>query len=281
VLSLCCGHGHFERPLLQLINYGHCDALDISEPALENAGRLARKAGISDVSYERQDINHLSLSHYYDLVFAGGVHHLSNLEHVFSELANWMRPGAPFMLYEYIGPNKCQPSARQLEAINACIRLLPEKYRVRVSAQRELNLQGAEEVLDILRRRRAEVRGEFADSGGPGLISSDPLFAGFFWQSYTPMTPGEWDAVDPSESVRSQDIIPVLKQYFSEVDVRYQGGSIIQFTLYDLAANFYGDSDEVRELLQMLIKIEDVLTAYDPGIPQTYAVIVARNPAPR
>jgi hypothetical protein len=28
----------------------------------------------------------------------------------------------------------------------------------------------------------------------------------------------------------------------------------------------------------MLIKIEDVLTACDPDIPQTYAIIVARNP---
>jgi hypothetical protein len=83
---------------------------------------------------------------------------------------------------------------------------------------------------------------------------------------------------DPSEAVRSQDIIPVLKQYFSEVDVQYQGGSIVQFALYDLASNFYGDSQEVRAILEMLIHIEDVLTAYDPEVPQTYAVIVALNP---
>jgi SAM-dependent methyltransferase len=281
VLSLCCGHGQFEQTVLQLLSYDHCDALDISESALENARRLAREAGIAGVSYECQDINRLSLAHHYDLVFAAGVHHLSNLEHVFDELTRWIRPDAPFMLYEYIGPNQCQPSARQVEAINACIRLLPEKYRLRVSAQREMDLPGADEALQVLRRKRAEVRGESAGAAGSGLISSDPLFAGFFWQEYVPMTTKQWDALDPSESVRSQDIIPVLKRYFSEVDVRYQGGSIIQFTLHDLAANFYGESEEVRELLQMLLKIEDVLTTHDPEIPRNYAIIVARNPISR
>jgi SAM-dependent methyltransferase len=277
VLSLCCGHGHFERTLLQLVKYGACDAIDISEGALESARAAARQAGISNVNYIQQDLNRLSLSRNYDWVFAGGVHHLSNLEHVFAELARWMPPGAPFMMYEYIGPNQCQPTARQLEAINACIRLLPEKYRLRVSAQRRLRAAGAEEGLQFLHRKRDEIAADARRGSTKGPISKDPAFANFFWQHYTPMTAEEWNAVDPSESVRSQDIIPVLKKYFAEVDVRFQGGSIVQFTLYDIAANFYGDSEEVRHLLEMLIHIEEVLTKYDPDVPQNYAVIVARN----
>jgi SAM-dependent methyltransferase len=108
VLSLCCGHGHFERGLLQTMNYEYCDALDLSEAALENARRLASEAGVRNVNYERQDINQLNLSHPYDLAFAGGIHHLSNLEHVFAELARWLQPDAPFLMYEYIGPNQSQ-----------------------------------------------------------------------------------------------------------------------------------------------------------------------------
>jgi SAM-dependent methyltransferase len=277
VLSLCCGHGHFERTILQLLSYDHCDSLDISEPALEHARELAREAGILNVNYERCDVNTLQLSQEYDLVFGGGIHHLSNLEHVFSEVARWLCPGAPFMMYEYIGPNRCQPTERQLEAINACIRLLPEKYRMRVSAQREMNVGSADEAMDILRRKRADMRG-LSDCDNTDRFSSDPLFAKFFWQRYTPMTVEQWQTVDPSESVRSEDILPVLRQYFSDVDVRYQGGSILQFTLFDLAANFCYESPEVRALLKMLIHVEDVLTTFDPDIPQDYAVIIARNP---
>lgn len=92
------------------------------------------------------------------------------------------------------------------------------------------------------------------------------------------MTAEEWRRVDPSESVRSEEIIPTLRQYFSEVDIRYQGGTILQFALHYIAANFYVDSAEARALLEMLIQIEDTLTKYDPDVPQNYAVIVARNP---
>ena len=52
VLSLCCGHGHLERLITQILKIRRLDALDISKQALENARRLAKKAGISNINYE-------------------------------------------------------------------------------------------------------------------------------------------------------------------------------------------------------------------------------------
>jgi ubiquinone/menaquinone biosynthesis C-methylase UbiE len=152
------------------VNYGFCDALDISPGALESARAAAERAGIANVSYVQHDINCLKLSHPYDLVFASGIHHISNLEHVFRELARWMRLGAPFKMYEYLGPNRCQPTARQLEAINTCIRWLPERYGLRVSVQRRLGASGPDEVLQVLHRKREEMSP--SKSGEP--LSTDP-----------------------------------------------------------------------------------------------------------
>ena len=79
-----------------------------------------------------------------------------------------------------------------------------------------------------------------------------------------------------SESIRSDEIIPLLRKYFSTVDVRYTGGSVMQFALYDIAGNFYDDNEETRDLLDMLFNIEEVLVKHD-DVPQDYAVIVAKN----
>ncbi|MGH9337541.1 MAG: hypothetical protein ACRD21_27645 [Vicinamibacteria bacterium] len=98
----------------------------------------------------------------------------------------------------------------------------------------------------------------------------------YFWTKFVPMTRDQWKAADPSEAVRSDEIIPLLRKYFRTVDVRYTGGSIMQFALFDIAGNFYEDNEETRDILDMLFKIEEVLTKHD-DVPQDYAVIVAKN----
>jgi hypothetical protein len=118
----------------------------------------------------------------------------------------------------------------------------------------------------------AEVTPSVAVAG----TAADELPDEYFWNRFTPMTRKQWNAVDPSEAVRSDEIIPILKRYFRTVDVRYTGGSIMQFVLYDIAANFYDDSRETRDVLDMLFKIEAVLVEHD-DVPQNYAVIVAKN----
>lgn len=355
VLSLACGHGHQERTLAKFRRFRVCDAFDISETALDNARRLAEAAGLGSINYQRCDLNEVKLSQKYDLVIAGGVHHISNLERLLEEITRSLTPGGFLLMYEYIGPSQCQPTARQVEAINACIRLLPKKYRVRISAQRKLGVTTPEEALALVeasdasaqetsdagnrgpevslgdaggaiaavdvsarqglaapgantasaarvtrllfRAARAIWRGDFSYrlkahlfrrlqkslSVGPTLAEcpetkrvTDELPEEYFWTKFVPMTREQWDAADPSEAVRSDEIIPLCRKYFRTVDVRYTGGSIMQFTLYDIAGNFYEDNEETRDILDMLFKIEEVLVKHD-DVPQDYAVIVAKN----
>jgi SAM-dependent methyltransferase len=389
-LSLACGFGHQERTLARLRKVDACDAFDISPAALDKARQFAQAEGLHNINYECRDINDLKLTHQYDAVIAGGIHHISNLENLFSEVSRSLAPRGFLLMYEYIGPSQCQPTARQVEAINACIRLLPKKYRVRISAQRKLGVSTPEEALAAIEARPAEAqtaaservaagvapvtpqpgtpesgscveasgtvdpvdvqgvadgppsqperrgiprllevvsraaaairRGDFMfrlrmylirwlqpsispdgssnpTPDGPPAVPPDgdegatsAMVAGtsdapdaeqelsdeYFWNHFKPMTREQWNAVDPSEAVRSDEIIPILKRYFKTVDVRYTGGSIMQFALYDIASNFYGDRQETRDLLDMLFKIEAVLVKHD-DVPQNYAVIVAKN----
>ncbi len=71
-LSLCCGHGHFERAFGRVRNVQRMLALDVSEPALDSARRAARAEGLSNVQYLRQDINALQLNGEFDFVYAVG-----------------------------------------------------------------------------------------------------------------------------------------------------------------------------------------------------------------
>jgi len=82
-------------------------------------------------------------------------------------------------------------------------------------------------------------------------------------------------ALDPSEAVRSADILPSLHRYFEIVEYKPLGGTVLQFLLADIAGNF---QDELgQQLLEMLFVIEDVLM--DTGdLGSDFAYIVA---APR
>ena len=83
-------------------------------------------------------------------------------------------------------------------------------------------------------------------------------------------------AVDPSEAVRSAEIVPVLQQYFDLVELRPLGGTILQFLLADIAGNFQQD-EAGAQLLEMLFAIEDALMAAG-HLDSDFACIVA---APR
>ena len=80
-------------------------------------------------------------------------------------------------------------------------------------------------------------------------------------------------AVDPSEAVRSAEIMPVLQTLFDVIEFRPLGGAILQFLLADIAGNF---QDEVGEqLLENFFRLEDTLMACG-DLPSDFAYIVAR-----
>lgn len=279
-LSLGCGTGGLERQLAALGAFDACDAYDIAEGSIEKARQAAAAAGYQNINYAVGDLNTMRLNQAkYDAVWAAGsVHHVQGLEHLFEQVATALKPGGLFVLNEYVGPTRFQFPARQRQVIQACNDLLPEKYRRIVAARLQvepLHL-GAASVPSIARRFAAKLKGGDLI---PALRRRIQRFRALRTGTRPLRTTADLPtassvaAIDPSEAVRSADIVPVLHRYFDIIEYRPLGGTILQFLLADIAGNF--QAEEGERLLQMLFAIEDALMEAG-DLSSDFAYIVAR-----
>jgi SAM-dependent methyltransferase len=91
-------------------------------------------------------------------------------------------------------------------------------------------------------------------------------------------TAGEIIASDPSEAVRSSDIVPLLYEYFEVLEIKGYGGAILHQMLYDIAGNFCRQNPGSLDHLRRLFVVEDELTA-SGVISHDFAVIIATTKA--
>jgi SAM-dependent methyltransferase len=87
-------------------------------------------------------------------------------------------------------------------------------------------------------------------------------------------TAAEITAADPSEAVRSSEIIPLLSQHFSVVEIKGYGGPLIHELLYDIAGNFVEDNRGSIDHLKRLFEVEDELISAGK-LNHDFAVIIA------
>lgn len=84
----------------------------------------------------------------------------------------------------------------------------------------------------------------------------------------------EMIAADPSEAIRSEDLIPAMTPYFDIIEYRPLGGGLAHIALGGIAQNFDPDSPEDRAVLQQLFDMEDQAMA-DGRIGSDFATITA------
>jgi SAM-dependent methyltransferase len=82
-------------------------------------------------------------------------------------------------------------------------------------------------------------------------------------------------ATDPSEAVRSGEIVAVLSESFEVLEVRPYGGTVLHLLLDDLAGNFVREGTVGRELLAAIADLEWALVT-SGDLPSDFAVVVAR-----
>jgi hypothetical protein len=192
-----------------------------------------------------------------------------------------LEPSGLAILNEYIGPNRFQFSPRQKELINSALLLLPARYRTLVREQVELELERTPskvgvrwlasrfvskvregDLLGVIKRRfiayRARRSGEMPVKEFVDFPSVSSVIS-----------------ADPSEAVRSAEIVEVLQQEFEIVERKDWGGNILQFLLSGIAGNFAEVDPCSQQLLDMLIKIEDTLLECGE-LESDFAFIVAR-----
>jgi SAM-dependent methyltransferase len=81
-------------------------------------------------------------------------------------------------------------------------------------------------------------------------------------------------AADPSESVRSADLLPAMEPFFEIIEIRRLGGALAHLVLGGIAQNFDPDSPEDAAAMQRLFDLEDAAMA-DGRIGSDFATITA------
>ncbi len=237
MLSIGCGSGALERDLYRLQAFQQCDAVDIAPGAIGIAVQEAQALGAAGIHYQVQDVEHSELPrHHYDAVwFNGSLHHIRALEAVCEQVSHALKPGGWLFFHEYVGANHFGFDVAQRSAITHTFGLIPERFRRSFSDANRGLLQET-------------------------VLMPDPL---------------EVARVDPSEAVRSADILDVVRQHFDVVVQNNCGGSLLQFVLHGIAGNFREDDPDSMQILEMLFAVEDALIA-SGSLKSDFVAVAAR-----
>lgn len=237
MLSIGCGSGALERHLDTLSAFRECDAWDIAPTAIETARRIAQKEGRRNIHYEVRDAN----------------------------TPGFLR--GPAARYDAVWFNS---SLHHIEALE----------RVCEGVARSLKPNGllfvheyvGPNVFALPPRQKQVIRAAFDliperfRRNGPATLAEAPGIP----------DPAEVAAVDPSEAVRSADILKVVSHYFDVVECNPAGGTVLQFLLHGIAGNFRQEDPDSMKVLDLLIRIERILI--DVGELQSdFVLLVARR----
>lgn len=237
-LTLGCGRGDIERGMSQ---YDFClrhDAVDISEGAIAVARALAHDAGLDHIRYKIGNLNDI---------------------------------GLPVDTYDVVLGISAIHHVTELEALFKSVHttLKPGGYFYLDEFVGASQYQWPQQQVDAINEFLPRIPQRLRISQSDGHSIRDRV---------TRPTIGEMQASDPSEAIRSAEIIAVLKKHFSDITIRGYGGAILQMLLADIAANFVESDSEATEWLESLFKYEDELLT-SGNIQHDFAVILARKPA--
>ena len=234
MLSIGCGNGDLEIGLAGLNASRSFDAFDIAEGAINAACSRAKEKNISTINFRVQDVNRLSLR--------------SD-----SYDAAWFN-----MSLHHIEALE-QVCAQVAGALKPGGFLFVNEY---IGPSRFDFTERQKEVLDLVnqlipkRYRRISPTSRW-------YRSSPPV-----------PDPAEVYRVDPSEAVRSAEIMKVLPQFFEIRSLRPLGGTILQFLLGTIAWNFRPEDPDSIKVLNLIFAIEDTLIEIG-DLQSDFALIVA------
>jgi len=281
-LSLGCGRGGLERYLADLHVFTSCDAYDVAPTCIAEARQLAEERGYRHIHYAVADINQMELpGKVYDVVWVhAAMHHFERLERVCTQIQHSLKPEGLLVLNDYVGPSRFQFPSRQREACQAAFMCLPPRYR-RLADQRAEEM-GAR---TLGRRGLRWVMERFWDKlqDGDLLATMARHWAAWrasrsgeaFIKEFSLPTARDVAAGDPSEAIRSADILEVVSRFFTVIDHKDLGGTLLQFVLDGIACNFDDDDPQVGRLLELLFQVEDTLLAVG-DLQSDFVYLVAR-----
>lgn len=230
-LSLGCGTGHRELDLARSGVFDRIDAVDRSRSRIEYARRRAREAGLGDA-------------------IAYAVGDAESFE-------------SPEGAYDLVLCEQFLHHVARLEAMLARVRGL-------------MKPGGLFLFNEFIGPSRFQWTGRQLDAVND-LLGELPERYRVRWKSGTVKRavhrPGRLAMAlhDPTEAVRSAEIVPLVREMFEIVEIRGYGGSVLQLLFSDIASNFLSKDPETREHLERCFAFEDGLLERGE-LPHDFAV---------
>lgn len=274
VLSLCCGFGIVEQHIvLKLNSIRECVGVDLAAGALESAKDRAHKAGLDHIiSYKCADLNSFTWEKgKYDLVIANGaLHHLKNLEDVMSGISYTLKTGGMLYANECVGASYQDYPERQLELINAVAYLVPPDLRERIGIPFRHRYRYFASLYKMLYKLRNKM---YTDMNYASLPRKKRMIISILGKLLKSGNNDKCDfnfgiihdskkhiliRTDPSEGVRSEEIVPLMHSYFNDVEVHSYGGALLAYALdKKFYENYDGNNMHHKKLLDLLCMLEE------------------------
>lgn len=237
ILSLGCGGGALERDLCRLGFSGNIDACDFSEGALEHARRAAAQQGLNNIHYFVSDLNEaVFTSGQYDIVFSG-----SALHHI-SNLEHLLD----------------QLRVALVEHGVLIVNEYVGPFQLQWTPQQTRIINDLLGLLPPAYRKRI----------------SNPVEAKESFLGPSPVQ--HMNANDPSEAIRSNEIVPLIEARFAIKEHKNFGGTILHMLLQDIVGNFDPANCTDAAFLNFLIYAERLLIR-EGVLSSDFAFIVAEK----
>lgn len=275
-LSLGCGDGHLER---KMIDNGVCTSIegcDISSDLIKKAEQNAlRHQG--QIRYFIADLNRPNFKRgAYDLIIGTGIfHHVEKLERLFENLKLSLKPGGKLLLYDYVGPSRFQWSKLQTDYCNQWLKQLPKEYRTKKGYPAYYCL--AKRAFDFTPLVSSKWVGKLIEKFTPAMVYAQYQrlkHAQLVMDELIPPHPDQFIATDPSEAIRSSEILPILKRYFVIEKQLPLGGTLAQPLFGRTVANFLNDKKGAEWAARILE--EERKLVLDGSLPSDFVAVLAK-----
>jgi SAM-dependent methyltransferase len=239
VLSLGCGNGHLERVLISFhLPYIEIQGIDINPDLMKYANKEAFKLGYRDIKYITADLNHLSLpKKKYDLViFFHSLHHVENLEALLQNVGNTLTDDGLVLVVEFVGPTRFQWTDEQIQIAQELLDIIPPELKIDLYNP-------------TLRRIKTKILRPTIDDVIKG---------------------------DPSEAIRSGELIELLNKEFDILEQKPLGGTLLSLLFDGIAGNFDEQNPFICAFIRSLQKTEELLIL-KKTIPSDYVFMVLQR----
>jgi len=197
VLSLGCGNGYLERVLVNFnLPYVEIQGMDINPDLMTYANQEAAKLGYKNLSYVVADLNDVALpkNSFNLVIFFHSLHHIENLEGMLENVKNTLTNDGLLLVVDFVGPTRWQWTDKQIDITQQLLDLLPDELKI--------NLHNP-----IFKETKEKI--------------SRPIVEDII-------------RTDPSESIRSGEIMELLHKEFYVLEEKHMGAPCYPYYLMAL-----------------------------------------------